>query len=163
MYRGYIPFFLRKQLAPTSAEPYPWHLNLADEFKREGVADLVLVINLKPNSKENLKSLFELVEVWGHSNCNWTPIMIYIRGLVIDGNSEQIDDMHFSLTSNEIEDPIFSMMYLQGTVKNGELIGRWTPPGPSPTNSVLLWPDVLERFYQESSKVVTRVQILGSS
>jgi len=37
-------------------------------------------------------------------------------------------------------------MYAAGTVKSGQLHGKWNPPGPSPTNAVLLWPDALAYF-----------------
>ena len=84
--------------------------------------------------------------------------MIHIRGLVIDDDTNQIDDLNFTVVEQKVEDPILSMMYLQGTVKNGELIGRWTPPGPSPTNSVLLWSDVLDYFYKEASNVVSKLK-----
>jgi len=35
---------------------------------------------------------------------------------------------------------------LYGSIKEGEIIDKWLFPGPSPTNSVLLWPEALEFF-----------------
>ena len=34
------------------------------------------------------------------------------------------------------------------------LEGKWTPPGPSPTNSVLLWPDALKYFWQRAKNII---------
>lgn len=148
---GYIPDFLRKQLGGEETEPHKWKLDLKTAFEKEGKENNVLVINLKPNSK-NL-SLYELVRVWGYSSSGWTPIMIYIRGLFIDGDPHPFNDRYFVRKEEEIEDPIFSMMYLNGTISQGKISGKWTPPGPSPTNSVLLWPDVLDYFSSMAKQI----------
>ena len=63
-------------------------------------------------------------------------------------------DQQRSEKEEEIEDPIFSMMYLSGTIIQGKITGRWTPPGPSPTNSVLLWPDTFQYFSSEAQKII---------
>jgi len=151
---GYIPYLLKKQLAPEVTEPYAWKLDLKESLTKEGLENSVLVINLKPNNKEANLSLYELVNVWGYSASGWTPIMIYIRGLFVDEDSRLFNDRDFIRKEKEIEDPIFSMMYLSGTVKKGKILGRWTPPGPSPTNSVLLWPDTLQYFSLEAQKII---------
>ena len=49
---------------------------------------------------------------------------------------------------------MFSMMYLRGTISGGSIKDRWTPPGPSPTNSVLLRPDTFEYFIREANKIM---------
>ena len=64
--------------------------------------------------------------------------MFYLRGLFVDENPELFNDRDFARLSTEVDDPIFSMTYLSGTVKNGSIHGKWTSPGPSPTNSALL-------------------------
>ena len=43
-----------------------------------------------------------------------------------------------------------------GTVEEGKIVGKWTLPGPSPSNSVLLWPDTLEYFTSEARKVIEK-------
>jgi len=60
----------------------------------------------------------------------------------------------FIRTKDEVEDPIFTFGYVSGTVKSGKITGKWTPPGPSPTNSVLLQPDVFKYFVEQASKFV---------
>jgi hypothetical protein len=95
--------------------------------------------------------LYELSDVWGYSAKGWTPILFHLRGLV-DEDPRRFDQIEFVRMPSEIDDPIFTMMYLRGTVKNGRLDGTWTTPGPSPTNSVLLWPEAFEYFWQQAKK-----------
>ena len=83
--------------------------------------------------------------------------MIHIRGLFIDGDPMLVDEQGFVKNTKDVEDPVFSMMYLSGTVRGGKIVGKWTPPGPSSTNSVLLWPDTLEYFSSEAKKVIEKL------
>jgi hypothetical protein len=156
---GYIPYLLQKLLKPKDTEPFAWELDLNKAFKQEDMENYVLVINLKPYSKEPNLSLYELVKVWGYSAFGWTPVMFYIRGLFIDENPHSFDEKNFFRKEEEIEDPIFSMLYLHGTVINGKISGRWTPPSPSSTNSVLLWPDTFKYFSREAEKIIKSKEI----
>jgi len=150
---GYIPCLLGANLSSNAHEPFTWHVKIRDGLRRSGLRDNTLVINLKPNSASPNLSLYELVNVWGYSNCGWTPIMLHIRGLFIDEDPKAVDGKEFFRGSGDIDDPIFSMMYLNGTIKDGVLQGRWTPPRASPTNAVLLWPDVFEFFARQAHVV----------
>jgi len=151
---GYIPNLLKKQLNTEAKEPFAWKLDLKEAFENEDMANSVLVINLKPNSKNANLSLYELVHVWGYSNNGWTPIMIHLCGLFVDQSLNKYNDMDFIRKKEEIEDPIFSMMYLSGTISQGKIAGKWTAPRPSPTNSVLLWPDTFQYFSSEAQKII---------
>ena len=113
-----------------------------------------LIIDLKPrNARRNL-SLYEVSDVWGVSYSSWTPIMLHLRGLFIDEDPDCFDTKDFVRRPEEIDEPIFSMMYLQGGVKNGRLEGKWIPPGPSSTNGVLLWPEDFEYFLQQRENLL---------
>ena len=113
-----------------------------------------LIIDLKPrNARRNL-SLYEVSDVWGVSYSSWTPIMLHLRGLFIDKDPDCFDTKDFVRRPEEIDEPIFSMMYLQGGVRNGHLEGRWIPPGPSSTNGVLLWPEDFEYFLQQRENLL---------
>jgi len=153
---GFIPYLLKKQLKLSDSEPHAWHVNLEEAFILEGQSNDVLMINLKPNSKKANLSLYELVDVWGYSSSGWTPIMIYIRGLFVDEDPRTFNERDFYREDKDVEDPIFSMMYLRGTVREGKIFGKWTPPGPSPTNSVLLWPHTFEYFSSEADKIINQ-------
>ena len=151
---GYIPQLLSQQLSTSSTEPMSWHVNIENSLRSVERDNQTLVIDLKPNSKKPNLSLYEVSNVWGYSTSGWTPILLHLRGLFIDEDPSRFDKDDFIRAPAEVDEPIFSMMYLQGTVDRGQLVGKWTTPGPSPTNSVLLWPDAFKYFWQEAKKVM---------
>lgn len=152
--KGYVPWLLGKQLATDSTEPLAWHVNIEESLRAMEQNHQTLIIDLKPNSKQPNLSLYEVSDVWGYSAEGWTPILLHLRGLFIDEDPGRFDKNDFGRTPAEVDAPIFSMMYLRGTVKGGRLEGRWTPPGPSPTNSVLLWPEAFEYFWQQAKSLI---------
>ncbi len=151
---GYVPWLLRQQLTDDLSQPLPWHVNIESSLRAVGQDSQTFIIDLKPNSREPNLSLYEVLNVWGYSDSGWTPILLHLRGLFIDEDPERFDRHDFTRRPGETDDPIFSMMYLRGTVTNGHLDGQWTPPGPSPTNSVLLWPDAFRYFQQQAQSLM---------
>jgi hypothetical protein len=160
---GWIPRLLKGRLSPNASEPLAWHIDLGQELRAHGYPDHALIINLKPNSTEPNLSLYEISEVWGYSSSGWTPLMFYLKGIFVDEvPDEVINDQDFFRRDSEVDDPIFSMMYVRGTVRAGGLYDRWTAPRPSPTNSVLLWPDTLQYFVKEAQKISGRTEPEGA-
>jgi len=154
---GRIPLLLKQSLAVTANEPIKWHVSIESGMRDAGCPDHTLIIDLKPkrpNKPETNLSLYEVVEVWGHSSHGWTPIMLHLKGLFIDEDPKVANRADFTRSPEEIDDPIFSMMYLHGTVVNGSLAGKWTTPRPGATNSVLLWPDSLKYFSGEAARLM---------
>ena len=151
---GYVPWLLTHQLDPASSEPKKWHVEISDALSRADYQNQTLIINLKPKNTTPNLSLYELLDVWGHSASGWTPVLLRLRGLFVDEDPSPNRENDFLRTTRECDEPIFSMMYLSGTIRDGVLMGRWTPPGPSPTNSVLLWPETLEYFWNEARPYV---------
>ena len=152
---GYIPWLLSKQLTSDSSEPFPWHVNIEDCLKGVEQDNQTLIIDLKPNNR--YLSLYEVLNVWGYSASGWTPILLHLRSLFIDENRGLYNDKDFIRTPEEVDEPIFSMLYLNGTIKGGQLEGKWTTPGPGATNSVLLWPDVFKYFWQQAKNIIDGV------
>lgn len=148
---GWIPRLLRQSLSGSENESFKWHLSVVDGLAKAGKGDHTLLIDLKPNS--DILSLYEVIDVWGVSDSGWTPIMMRLAGLFIEQDRASYNSKDFCRSESDIEAPIFSMTYLNGTVQNGQLVGPWTTPRPSPTNSVLLWPDTFEYFYKEASRI----------
>lgn len=155
---GYIPWLLKKHLTSDSNEPFSWHVNIESAMTSVDQGGETLVINLKPNAKEPTLALYEIIDAWGYSSSGWTPIMLYLKGLFIDESPTAFNEHDFKRKDVDIEDPIFSLMYLNGTVKEGALSGRWTPPGPSSTNAVLLWPDTFSFFAEKANEIMARAQ-----
>jgi|CXWL01.1.fsa_nt_gi hypothetical protein len=148
---GWIPKLLRPLVPANQNEPYTWQIDISKSLEQAGKQNHALVINLKPKSAK--LSLYELVNVWGFSNDTWTPIMMHLRGLYEEAERAGVNDKDFTRRHAEISDPIFSMTYLSGSISNGKLLGRWTTPGQSSTNSVLLGPETFRYFIQEAQKI----------
>jgi hypothetical protein len=108
-----------------------------------------LMMHLNPKDKAKVL-MYEIRRVWGYSNDGWTPIMLetipMLDDLWADINIEQ-----FSMPVSEYEalPRIYSFLYLQGTVADGKLVGKWIPPGPASANTPVLYPDVLSYFMSE--------------
>jgi hypothetical protein len=151
---GYIPWLLADIIPPEQSEPYKWHIRIEDGLRNQKMEDRSLIIDLKPNNIERTLSLYEVADVWGNSDAGWTPIMMRLRGLFVEQEPEGIDERCFERSLEEIDDPIFSMLYLNGSVMDGQLVGRWTPPRASPTNSALLWPDTFAFFAKEAGNII---------
>jgi len=152
-HEGYIPLLLGSQIPAGQSEPFKWHLDVEAGLARQSdVKGNALVIDVMPKNKEEA-FVCELAEVWGHSDYGWTPLMFHLRGLIVFESLEGIDKNQFGRNKTDTDDPIFSMMYLRGSVKDGMIDGPWTPPGPA-INSVFLWPTVFRHFYTEAEKVI---------
>jgi hypothetical protein len=160
---GWIPWILKQSLVGSKAnsEPLKWHIS-EDEIKQELEKDQVkpsgnaLVIDLKPSDTANL-SLYEVLEAWGCSENGWTPVMLRLNALFIDADAKRFSRERFTRADAQATGPIFSMYYVRGSVGGGELTGTWNLPGPSSTNSVLLWPDTLTYFSEEANRILTAV------
>ena len=153
---GRIPKLLRQLIPKGQNEPYRWHLPLSDILRGEGLAFL---IDLKPKNKSRSDdlSLYELLDVWGYSAYGWTPAMMRLRGLCVDGEPHISDPKDFQVEFDPHHAAVYSLLYFKGTVQGGEITGPWTSPRSSPTNSVLLWPDALRYFVAEIRAVTPEI------
>ncbi len=151
---GRIPQLLVRSLPRGQNEPHRWHLDIPTALGEAGVTNATLIIDLKPQQRQSNVSLYELLEVWGHSSSGWTPVMMHLRGLFVDADPATVDPRDFLYDLAEADDPIFSVMYLAGGIADGALTGRWTAPGPSSTNGVLMWPEVMKYFCSEADRVM---------
>jgi hypothetical protein len=129
-------------------EPYPWHIPIEEALAEKGQA---FVIDLKPHSKHvgSSRSLYQLRDVWGYSCNGWTPGMLRLRGVVVDGEPQVENSESFQVELSEDHDSIYTFIHFDGTIRDGRIKGKWTPPGPSSTNSTLLWPAVLDYFFRQ--------------
>lgn len=144
---GFIPWLLQLQASPDQNEPYLWHLDIekslagTDEYKGS-----TLVMDLKPKQHKTNVSLYEVLNVYGYSSSGWTPILLHLGGLFVDADPNSVDRNDFTISKSEIDGPIYEVLYLNGSIENGKIIGTWNAPPSSPTNAALLWPDTLNYF-----------------
>ena len=147
--KGFIPWLLRFKIPPEQEEPYRWHVDVVTELgARPEYPGNTLIIDLKPKKNKTNVSLYEVMDVWGRSSSGWSPILLRLSGLFVDANPASIDRMDFVRRKAELEEPIYEVLYLDGSVKDGKMVGSWSPPPASPTNAALLWPDTLNYFVQ---------------
>jgi hypothetical protein len=142
---GFIPWLLTEQIRPRQGEPYKWHLSIESALAKTEWSGS-LVIDLKPKQKKTNLSLYEVLDVWGYSDSEWTPILLHLSGLFVDVSPKVIDRNDFLIKDEEREEPIYEFLYLVGSVSNGKLTGKWITPPASPTNAALLWPQTLKYF-----------------
>jgi hypothetical protein len=87
------------------------------------------------------------MDVWGYSASGWSPIMLRLNGLYVDEDPSVVGRDRFVRRGTEIGGPVYEFLYLDGTIRDGKVSGKWTAPPMSATNAVLLWPDALRYFF----------------
>jgi hypothetical protein len=143
---GYIPWLLAEQTPSTQEEPYAWHLDVEAALAKTEFAGSALIIDLKPKQKKSNLSLYELIDVWGYSASDWTPILLHLTGLFVDADPTKFNRKDFWRRDDQKDDPIYEVLYLDGTVSKGKITGKWIAPPASPTNAALLWPETRNYF-----------------
>ncbi len=144
--KGYIPWLLGKRTPISQGEPYKWHIPIQAALDATEYRGSTLLIDLKPKQHKTNLSLYEVLDVWGHSASGWTPVLLCLSGLFVDADPTSIDRNDFSITDMDRDEPIYEFLYLDGSVSNGKLTGHWKAPPASPTNAALLWPCALRYF-----------------
>jgi len=140
---GIIANGLQEILKSSDTSEIGWSIPIAEKWN---LNKLSVIIDIKPNSNEVF--LCELDRVFGYSYREWSPIMLRLNILFNDIATNKMDKKNF-IYPNEKSSVIYTMLYLAGSIKNGQLIGTWNFPGPSPTNSLLLWPEAMTYFFQQ--------------
>ncbi len=142
---GYIPKMLGSKLQSSDNEPLKWELIVEEELERMGEISKTILIDIKPNSKEYIL-ICELTNVYGYSAHGWTPVLFKLRGLIIDELVGSYEKKSFLIEHSKEIPCIKTCTLFGGTILKGAISGKWTSPLPSPTNSVLIWPEVWEYF-----------------
>jgi hypothetical protein len=143
---GFIPKLLSPLVPPGKSHPHEWHVPVREALERSGHPNSSVVIDLMPNNAQPFLNLFELRDLWGYSDSGWTPALLHLRELLNEKGAEQGKPSDFRTDERLHYQPVYSFLYLAGTISDGRLVGRWTAPGASPTNSALLWPAHLRYF-----------------
>jgi hypothetical protein len=143
---GFIVRRLRDKAA-KGALYAKWHLDVAEELKDEA-PNCSIIVDIKPKSTTQL-FLCEITDIWGHSFHEvWTSVLLRLKGLLVDAAPTDYQRSEFKLSPNQ-PSIIYSILYLSGGIKEGGISRtKWLPPGPSSTNSALLWPETLRFFFK---------------
>lgn len=136
---GVVARELKKVLKPTDNSFMGWKIPIAKIYNADGEA---FVIDLKPKSDEVL--ICELDTVYGYSYENWSPIMLRLRILSTD---EEIDKQKIVYSENKSEF-IYTVLYLNGSIKDGKLTGKWIIPFGTVTG-LLFWSEAMTFFFEQ--------------
>jgi hypothetical protein len=123
----------------ASTVPYPWHATAGDLIQLLGADPQrqALVVDLKPGVVDNV-SLYRLLDVWGFSDKNWTPLALRFISLFVD--REEANPVAFK--NSFVDDGsghnwVGEFLYVRGGVHSGSwnwgMVGR--------VNGALLWPE----------------------
>jgi hypothetical protein len=140
--KGIIANELKEILKPTDNPSIGWILPIAQKWNKQNYS---VIIDIKPNNKQVF--LCELDTVFGYTFSEWSPIMLRLKILYNDKTKDEIDKNNFVYpVKPEI---IYTMLYLYGSIRNGQLFGTWNFPGRSSTNALLFWPEAMTFFYEQ--------------
>jgi hypothetical protein len=149
-----------KMLKPASKEAMPWDLSgeglrkaVMEKFGVEGSpVDFRVVIDATWGREDAL--LLEIVNVFGYSYNNWTPLMLQMTELAEvgkrpNGPRTPIESVHFD--ESESLQHMHEFLYLQCGHALGEGRRAWGRQGF--TNAALLWPDALTHLLSRAGFV----------
>lgn len=139
---GIIAKELRQIIHSEDSWPLGWTIPIADKWNKE---NLSFIVDIKPNSSEVF--LCELDRAFGYCYEGWTPIMLRLKILL---NTDELTDKRNFICADNSE-TIYTMYYLYGSVKNGQLIGTWNPPFGTIT-ALLFWPEAMTFFFDQVKK-----------
>jgi hypothetical protein len=133
---------LHKKKNLKKKSPFKWHAPAAEILGAlNGDAQQEVPINLKPNGVQNV-SLYRLLDVWGFSYEDWTPLAIRLEVLFADRQHKNpVEFMKsFEVPSNQRGDFIGEFLYLRG----GTAGGSWNWRQVGRVNGALLWHDAFD-------------------
>jgi hypothetical protein len=127
---------------PQRTDPFPWHASERDLISTEGAdpTSNAIVTDLKPSDKERV-SLYRLLDVWGFSAKEWTPLALRLQVLFAD-----VPQANPSLFKTSLIDPatdhslVGEFLYVNG----GVVEGNWNWGTLGRVNGALLWKDAFD-------------------
>jgi hypothetical protein len=124
---------------PRNKVPFGWHATAAEIVEElKGSDNQEVLINLKPNGQNNV-SLYRLLDVWGFSYTDWTPLALRLEVLFADHRHKSPEKFmkSFQLENQKSGEYIGEFLYLKGGVAGG----TWSWGQVGRVNGALLWKD----------------------
>jgi hypothetical protein len=143
---GFIPKMVSKCRLKKVTSAQTWYVDVHECLNSLGIGNTSLLIDIKPNRTDEL-FICELINIWGYSYKVWTPVLFQLKELCYDNVSRKEAKTFLRLSKKTEPTIIYSFLHMHGGIWRGKLFGKWSPPGPSSTNSTLLWPDALNYFH----------------
>jgi hypothetical protein len=134
-------------------EGFEWNIsadNMIASIKNDSTCDS-LIIDAKPNNEQDIL-LLEIENIWGRTEDVWTPILLELNEIPTKKPYAGFDKNNFMIDNGLEQKKVFTMLYLNGSFKDGKREGIWNFSGRSPTNSIFLWPETLKYFTEIMKK-----------
>jgi hypothetical protein len=125
--------------------PFGWHSTSDELITLHGGTPTTqaIVIDLKPNVPNNV-SLYRLLDVWGYSYTNWTPLAFRLQALFVDRHEPDPTAFKRSFVdAGEDHRLAGEFLYVHGGVTGGDW--NWGKVGH--VNGVLLWKEAFDFLY----------------
>jgi hypothetical protein len=122
--------------------PFHWHATGSEIVAQlGGTSQQAVIIDLKPKVAGNV-SLYKLLDVWGFSYEDWTPIALILESLFVDKDVRDPGTFKTRFVHECREDSLVGeFLYLQGGVKHSAHRNEWNWGQVGSVNGALLWPD----------------------
>ena len=127
---------------PSADSPFRWHATSSEIVAAlSGTSPTQeIIIDLKPNIAKNV-SLFRLLDIWGFSYPDWTPLAVRLEALfgdLIHDDPKQFKACFSDATADH--SMVGEFLYVQG----GTAGGSWSWGRVGSVNGALLWRDAFD-------------------
>lgn len=136
----------------SRSTPFPWHAASQDIVAviPGSSPTQEIVIDLKPNVAKNV-SLYRLLDVWGFSYSDWTPLALRLEVLFGDLGHDDPSKFKQSFSDDGADRSLVGeFLYVQG----GTGGGTWNWGRVGSVNGALLWRDAFDYLSGELSKTL---------
>ena len=93
---GFIPAMLRPVLSSDASEPYSWHVDVKRSLSELGTSRSDDLDRPDATSKAAFDFTLQLIDVWGYSMNNWTPLMFHLQSLFIEEDPSPYNKQNFN-------------------------------------------------------------------
>jgi len=134
--RGPLAVIQRKRNTSRQS-PFSWHAAAADIVAEIPGANQTqeIIIDLKPNVSKNV-SLFRLLDVWGFSYNEWTPLALMLETIFAARKEEDVEGFKRRFDDRQADrSRVGEFLYLRGGVSGG----NWNWGRAGMVNGALLW------------------------
>lgn len=130
--------------------PFRWHASSDDLVAAipNGSKGQEILIDLKPSAAKNV-SLYRLLDVWGFSYENWTPLALRLETFFVDREEREAEAFKKQFDDSSAErSKVGEFLYVQGGVQGG----TWNWGQVGRVNGALLWKDAFDYLVGELGK-----------
>lgn len=154
--KGIIARHLSVLASDGDIRGFGWEIPMRQALSAASKPGNSFMIDLRPYDVSTV-GLYEVTAVYGfsYSKRPWTVIMLKTIP-VMERTRAGVDPYDSSIKRSVYRSmkPVYTILYAQGTLKKGKVVGSWNPPGPGSTSAPVLYPDALKSLLARIDKRV---------